>query len=414
MTKAYAFVLDCDNKKLSPTPEPKAWYLIRKNKATLVSLMPLTIKLTKSIPDNEMDSSNIILGVDDGSKFTGLALVQECKIKTKPVFKGTVELRQDVKHLMDVRRGYRRYRRYHKRYRKKRWGNRASAKREGRIAPSIKQKKDSTLRVVKSLNKVCRIDKIILEDVLIDVRALTEGKKLYKWQYQKSNRLDENLRKATILRDNNTCVMCGKSDCDIEVHHVNPRRLKGADSIHNLCSLCVKCHKKVTGKEEQYMDMLYDLIKGRNIKTLYAQHVMQGKTYFREELSKIAPVTLTTGCDTANKRIDYNIEKSHSNDAIVIANLPLKSESVDILDWTIKPMRRKNKAQTESVLGFKHRDLIKYTKRDETQYIGYITALYPKKNQVNITTVDGKILKRYGLKSCELIWRFNKIYYLKK
>lgn len=254
----------------------------------------------------------------------------------------------------------------------------------------------------------------MLEDVLIDIRALTEGKKLYKWQYQKSNRLDENLRKATILRDNNTCVMCGKTDCDIEVHHVNPRRLQGADSIYNLCSLCLKCHKEVTGKEEKYIQILYDLIKGRNVKTLYAQHVMQGKTYFREELSKIAPVTLTTGCDTANRRIDYSIKKSHSNDAIVITGLSLESIKVDILDWTIKPMRRKNKAQVESVLGFKHRDLIKYTKRDGGQYIGYITALYPKKNQVNITTIDGKILKRYGLKNCKLIWRFNKIYYLKK
>ena len=414
MTKSYAFVLDSDNKKLSPTPEPKAWYLIRKKRAKLVSLMPLTIKLTKSIPKEEIDSSNIVLGIDDGSKFTGIALVQECKTKTKPVFKGTIELRQDVKRLMDVRRGYRKYRRYHKRYRKRRWGNRASAKTEGRIAPSIKQKKDSSLRVVKSLNKVCRIDRVALEDVLIDIRALTEGKKIYKWQYQKSNRLDENLRKATILRDNNTCVMCGKTDCDIEVHHVNPRRLKGADSIHNLCSLCPKCHREVTGKEEKYMQMFYDLIKGRNVKTVYVQHVMQGKTYFREELSKITSVTLTTGGDTANRRIDYGIEKTHSNDAIVIAGLPLKSVKIDISDWVIKPMRRKNKAKIESVLGFKHRDLIKYTKRDGEQYIGYITALYPKKNQVNITTIDGKILKRYGLKGCELIWRFNKIYFLKK
>ena len=321
MTKSYAFVLDSDNKKLSPTPEPKAWYLIRKKRAKLVSLMPLTIKLIKSVPKNKIDSSNVVLGIDDGSKFTGIALVQECKTKTKPVFKGTIELRQDVKHLMDVRRGYRQYRRYHKRYRKRRWGNRASSKKEGRIPPSIKQKKESTLRVVKSLNKVCRIDKIVLENVLIDVRALTEGKKLYKWQYQKGNRLDENLRKATILRDNNSCIMCGKTDCVIEVHHINPRRLKGADSIYNLCCLCSKCHKKVTGKEEKYMTMLYDLIKGRNVNTHYAQHVMQGKTYFREELSKIAPVTLTTGCDTANRRIDYSVEKSHANDAIVIAGL---------------------------------------------------------------------------------------------
>ena len=55
MTKSYAFVLDSDNKKLSPTPEPKAWYLIRKKRANLISLMPLTIKLTKSVSNEKID-----------------------------------------------------------------------------------------------------------------------------------------------------------------------------------------------------------------------------------------------------------------------------------------------------------------------------------------------------------------------
>lgn len=300
MIKAYAFVLDASGKKLDPTPENKAWYLIRNKKATIVQLIPLTIKLYKTIPKSEVNSSRIILGIDDGSKFTGLSLVQECKTKNKPLFKGTIEHRQDVKHLMDVRRGYRRYRRNHKRYRKERWGNRASMSRKGRIAPSIKQKKDATLRTIHSLNKLIRINNIVIEDVQIDIRALTEGYKPYRWNYQKSNRLDENIRKATILRDKNTCVMCEKSNCQIEVHHITPRRLGGPDSINNLCCLCSKCHKKVTGKEEKFKDELHSLIDGRFVNTSYAQHVMQGKTYLREQLIKIAPVNFTTGGETAN------------------------------------------------------------------------------------------------------------------
>ena len=413
MIKAYAFVLDASGKKLDPTPEKKAWYLIRNKKATIVQLIPLTIKLYKTIPKSEVNSSRIILGIDDGSKFTGLSLVQECKTKNKPLFKGTIEHRQDVKHLMDVRRRYRRYRRNHKRYRKERWGNRASMSRKGRIAPSIKQKKDATLRTIHSLNKLIRINNIVIEDVQINIRALTEGYKPYRWNYQKSNRLDENIRKATILRDKNTCVMCEKSNCQIEVHHITPRRLGGPDSINNLCCLCSKCHKKVTGKEEKFKDELYSLIDGRFVNTSYAQHVMQGKTYLRDQLIKIAPVNFTTGGETANRRIDYSIDKSHANDATVITGLALKPESLNIYDWTIKPMRRKSKAQVESVLGFKHRDLIRYTKKNGDVYIGYITALYPDKKQINLTTIQGKILKRYGLKSCDLIWRFNKIYYLK-
>jgi hypothetical protein len=77
----------------------------------------------------------------------------------------------------------------------------------------------------------------------------------------------------------------------------------------------------------------------------------------------------------------------------------------------IKPMRRKSKAKIEQLNGFKHRDLIKYTKKNGNSYIGYITAMYAEKKQCNITTTEGKILKRYGIKSCNLLWRFNKIFW---
>jgi len=75
-------------------------------------------------------------------------------------------------------------------------------------------------------------------------------------------------------------------------------------------------------------------------------------------------------------------------------------------------MRRKSKARHNEVEGFKHRDLVKYKKKNGEIYVGWITALYPEKKQCNITTLDGKILKRYGLKSLKLIWRFEKIYWL--
>ena len=234
----HCFVLDAQGNKLSPTRENRAWYLIRKQKATLKSKFPMVIQLKKEIPVEEIDTTSIRLGIDDGSKFVGIALVQECKTKNKPVFKGTIEHRTDVKEKIAVRRGYRRYRRQHKKYRPARFDNRSSSKREGRIPPSIKQKKDSILRVVNQLHKWIRIDRIFLEDVLIDIRALEKGYKPYKWEYQQSNRLDENIRKAVVLRDHNTCQDCGLTNTRMEVHHITPRRLNGSDSIHNLITLC--------------------------------------------------------------------------------------------------------------------------------------------------------------------------------
>lgn len=134
----YSFVLDSNSNKLSPIKINKAWYLIRKGKAELVSKYPMIIKLKRVIETQEIDKSEFLCGIDDGSKHVGIAIIQKCKLKNKVVFKCTIEQRQDVKHLMEVRRGYRRYHRQHKRYRKVKFDNRASSKRSNRLAPSVK------------------------------------------------------------------------------------------------------------------------------------------------------------------------------------------------------------------------------------------------------------------------------------
>ncbi|RBW70803.1 RNA-guided endonuclease IscB [Bacillus taeanensis] len=408
---SYCFVLDQKGRKLSPTNENRGWVLIRKNKAALINKFPMVIQLFKEVLDEEIDQTPIHFNIDDGSKFTGIALVQECQTKNKPVFKGTIEHRTDVKDKMDTRRSYRRYKRSHKKYRPNRFNNRSSSTREGRIPPSIKQKKEATLRVLRKLIKWIRINHIHLENVMIDIRKLEKGSQPYRWDYQKSNRLDENLR---LMRDDFTCQDCRKKQCRLEVHHIIPRRLQGSDSIHNLITLCSSCHENVTGEETNHTKRFFDKIQEKKIFFHDAMHVMQGKTYLQQELKKIAPLTLTTGGDTANRRIDWDIEKSHSNDAIVLSQLHVSSKQCQIKDWVIKPMRKRSKKKTEKVNGFQHRDFVRYTKRNGDVYEGYITALYPKKKQCNFTTTEGKVLKRYGVNRLKLLWRFSHIYFLNK
>ena len=406
----YVFVLDINDKQLAPTKEQKAWYLIRKKRATLVSKYPMVIQLNKEISNDEICKDEIRCGIDDGGLHVGIALVQKCQTKNKVLFKGIIEQRNDVKHLMEVRRGYRRYHRYHKRYRQARFNNRSSSKRKRRIAPSILQKRQATLRVINQLNKWINITDYWLEDVSIDIRALTDGYKSYSWQYQKSNRLDENIRKATILRDGCKCMECGKSNCKLEVHHIKPRRLNGSNTLSNLITLCEKCHQKTEGKEEQYMKHYFYILKSSDNKNLnYAQHVMIGKTWFREQLSMIGLLHLTSGGDTANKRIDWDIVKSHSNDAICITDL--QPDSYDVKEWTIKPMRRQSKAKTDSVLGIKHRDFVEYTYKNGETHRGYVTALYPKLNALNFQSPT-KHCKKVNAKKCKLLWKYNKIYWL--
>ena len=138
--KEYAFVLDVSGKRLAPCNTNKAWILIRKKKARLLQKYPMAIQLNYDVETDE--ETEIVCGIDDGSKHVGISLVQKCKTYNKPIFKGTIELRQDVKKLMDNRRGYRRYKRNHKRHRKARFDNRSSSKRKGRVA-QVYYKKDN-------------------------------------------------------------------------------------------------------------------------------------------------------------------------------------------------------------------------------------------------------------------------------
>ena len=406
----YAFVLDANGKQLAPTKENKAWFLVRKKRATLVSKYPMVIQLNREILDEEICKDEVRCGIDDGGKHVGIALVQKCQTKNKVLFKGTIEQRDDVKHLMDVRRGYRRYHRYHKRYRQARFNNRSSAKRKGRIAPSILQKRQATIRVINKLNKWINITNYWLEDVAIDIRVLTDGYKSYSWQYKKSNRLDENIRKAVILRDGCKCKECGKSNCLLEVHHIKPRRLNGSNTISNLITLCKKCHQKTEGSEEKYMQHYFSMLNSSDNKNLnYAQHVMIGKIWLREQLSNLGVLHLTNGGNTANKRIDWNIKKSHSNDAICITDL--KPDTCYIKDWIIKPIRKKSKAKTDNVLGIKHRDLVEYTFKNGETHRGYVTALYPDLCALNFQSLT-KHCKKVNARKCKLLWKYSKIYWL--
>ena len=407
---SYAFVLDADNKPLAPTKEQKAWFLIRKKRAILINKYPMVIQLKKKVPDEEIYKDEICCGIDDGALHVGIALVQKCQTRNKVVFKGTIEQRNDVKHLMDTRRGYRRYHRSHKRHRPARFNNRKSSKREGRIAPSILQKRQAIIRVINQLNKWINITNYWLEDVSINIRSLTDDYKPYRWQYQKTNRLDENIRKAVILRDNCRCMECGKTNCRLEVHHIKPRRLNGSSTLGNLITLCAKCHQKTEGVEERYMSKYFSLLKSSDNGNLrYAQHVMIGKKWLRGQLSNLGVLHLTNGGDTANKRVDWDIEKSHSNDAICITDL--RPDTCEVKEWTIKPMRRQSKAKTDNVLGIKHRDLVEYTFKNGETHRGYVTALYPKKNALNFQSPT-KHCKSINAKKCKLLWRYNKIYWL--
>ena len=118
----FVYVLDKNGQPLMPTSRfGKVRRLLRDKKAKVVKSCPFTIRLLYE-PETKI-VQDIILGVDTGSKYVGVACVGNDKV----LYQSQVELRDDIKKKMDSRRMYRRCRRQRKtRYRKCRFLNRGN------------------------------------------------------------------------------------------------------------------------------------------------------------------------------------------------------------------------------------------------------------------------------------------------
>jgi hypothetical protein len=162
------FVIDVDGTPGLPCCPARARKLLGQKKAVVEQVMPFTIRLKTKI-DNPVGVFKV--GVDDGAKKAGVAVAND---KTNEiVFKGEIELRQDVKRLVKQRREYRRSRRCRKlRHRKPRFNNRISSK----VVPSIKCRKESIVRVIRDMSKRLNIAKVTVEEVGFNHRRYRHGR----------------------------------------------------------------------------------------------------------------------------------------------------------------------------------------------------------------------------------------------
>ena len=52
----------------------------------------------------------------------------------------------------------------------------------------------------------------------------------------------QRLRSKVLMRDNYTCVYCGKASANLHCDHVLPRSRGGPDSMENLVAACPRCN----------------------------------------------------------------------------------------------------------------------------------------------------------------------------
>ena len=167
----------------------------------------------------------------------------------------------------------------------------------------------------------------------MDIRRLSDPE-VKNEGYQESNRLDENLRLACLMRDNFTCQKCGwffgkrepknPKETLLSAHHIVWTSKGGKDSIYNLITLCVSCHEKVhsTGESGKVKLKRNKVVTGMDgFCDKIAQRTMQGKTLMYQELEKIAPLSCVYGYQTASFRKALDLPKEHWIDAVCISCL---------------------------------------------------------------------------------------------
>jgi hypothetical protein len=165
-------VVDIKEKPLMPCTAKRARALLTSGKAVAkrnkIGIFYIQIKIEKK-PKNQL----IVLGIDPGSKYEGYSIVGTKETIINIMCDATTWVSDAIKS----RRMLRINRRYRKvRYRKQRNDNKPIKK--CLIAPSIKARWDTKLRIIYKIIKIIPIQKIVVEDIIAKTR------KTYKTQSQ--------------------------------------------------------------------------------------------------------------------------------------------------------------------------------------------------------------------------------------
>lgn len=393
------YIMNQNGQPLMPTKRHgKVRRLLKSGKAKVIRRCPFTIQLLYATTNITQD---ITLGVDAGSKHIGLSATT----KNKVLFESDIELRTDVVNNLSTRREFRRSRRNRKtRYRKPRFNNRIVSKRPGWVAPSIRQKIQSHLTVIKKIYKILPVSKIIVEVASFDIQKI-KNPNIQGTEYQQGVQQNFwNIREYVLFRDNHTCQCCkGKSkDKILNIHHIESRKT-GGNAPNNLITLCETCH---TGYHKGIVQLPKTIKRGMSFKDAAFMGIMRWTFY--NKLKEIYPnVSLTYGYITKNARINAKLPKEHyidarcisgnanaTSDGVVFYQKKVRCHNRQLHKTTIfKGGIRKNNQAPKNVNGYQLFDTVKYNNNS------YFIFGRRQSGFFDIRTLDGAKINKGSISS---------------
>ena len=331
-TDAYVFVLDKNQRPLQPCHPARARKLLGKGRAVVARHTPFTIRLKdRALAESEVDG--VDLGIDPGSKSTGIAVFTHRAGERR----GRYSLRLDhrgaqISKRMSQRANYRgRRRSANLRYRPPRFNNRT--RNGGWLPPSLKHRVDTTSSWADRLMRLVPIRAVYVERAAFDTHALSAGRPLEGVEYQRGTLHGYEVREYLLAKFDRACVYCGVTNVPLNLDHVRPRSHGGSDRVSNLVLACVPCNqaKSDTSVEEFVTNphTLARILTQADASLRDAAAVQSTRWALWHELDRRFPTHVGSGGRTKWNRARNWLPKSHTLDALSVGKVDQITRVVD-------------------------------------------------------------------------------------
>jgi hypothetical protein len=388
------YVLNQRGRPLMPCSPRKAHILLKKGEAKVVKTNPFFVIQLKKATGEQIQVCS--LGIDSGSKFIGFSVINN----KKELVAGELELDLRTSERLKERKMYRRNRRSRLWYRQPRFNNRKINK--GCLPPSIQRKFDTHVTLIKKLKSILPEGPLTIEVGNFDIQKI-ENPNIAGIQYQQGSMYEyQNMRSFLMAREYGKCQLCQKEfnkGNPSHIHHIISRRDGGTDREKNLALLHEKCHTKLHKKK-----LFHLLEKSKTYRDASFMNIIRWK--FREVFPDCK---LTYGNETFVKRNVLKLEKTHYNDAFVIAG---GTNQTKIAPIYLKQKHRNNRVLQLNKKGYK---LAIRKKRYSIQPYDIVTVnnkKYTVKGCFNLGTWVSCVDKNFNIKKIEKVFNTNSIYLL--
>ena len=350
-------VLDRHGSPLAPARPSRVRRWVESGRASKV-----WIKGIFAVQLHDVDAADAVvpptgLGLDPG-KTTGIAVTRENTDGKRRAIVGAYEHQhrnREIRDGLSDRSTKRRNRRSRLRRRPARFNNRANARTEGHLPPSVQSVVDDFTAIADTMRSLYPISLTRLEYLRFDTQ-LMQNPNINGAEYQQGTLHGWQLRHYILHRDGWQCRYCHKPSTEknkLELDHAVPVSRGGPSVVGNLVAACRRCNRK----------------KGNQSVEDFLAHDPEGLADVKKQLKQVVtltpagqlnsampailatleatslPVTICDGASTAYTRNQLGLAKSHVNDA---ACLDLPEEVVDLTN-KVTVLKRQGRHRRQSI-----------------------------------------------------------------